>query len=151
MDEELSCSDCSGPFTFTAERQEYFVEKGFTNKPLRCEPCQRAKKDRMNQRNDRGGGGFGDRGGSYGGRGVGGGGAGVCFSFQRTATCDRGAGCRFTHGEGGGGGGGGGGGWRGGGGFGGDRGGGGGGRGVCFAFQRGECNRGGACRFSHST
>jgi len=142
VDEDLSCIDCNNGFVFTIGEQEFFAEKGFTNKPSRCADCKRAKKDRMN-----GGGRDG------GGRG-GGGGAPVCYANQR-GECTRGDQCRFSHGGGGGGGGRGGfGGDRGGrGGRGGDRGGrggGGGGGGVCYANQKGECTRGDSCRFSHN-
>ena len=125
-DEDLSCVDCSNTFVFTIGEQEFFEQKGFTNKPTRCKDCKQAKRDRMN-------GGGNDRGGRGGG-GRGGGGAPVCYANQR-GECTRGADCRFSHDGGGGGGGGGGrGGFGGGrGGFGGDRGGGGGGGGVCYA------------------
>jgi len=96
------------------------------------------------------------RGGGGGGGGYSGGGArtNVCFAWQK-GMCERGENCRFAHreddggyGDGGGfgGGGGGGGNFSSGGGFGG---GGGRKRGVCFAWQRGECFRGDACKFSH--
>ncbi len=158
-EETLSCVDCQASFPFTVGEQEFFAQKGFTNKPTRCAECKRAKKDRMNNRGgDRGG--FGDRGGDRrgGGGGRGGGGVGgVCYANQR-GECTRGDSCRFSHGGGGGGGGfGGRGGDRG---YGGDRGGdrrggggdrgGGGGGGVCYAHQKGQCTRGDSCRFSHS-
>ena len=128
---------------FTVGQQEFFEEKGFTNKPQRCPECQAAKKARMNGGDSRGG---SDK--------------PPCYAFQK-GNCDRGAGCRFAHGGGGGGGGGyggrgGGGGYGGGGSYGG-RGGGGGGRGggggggggACYAYQKGNCDRGAGCRFSH--
>jgi cold shock CspA family protein len=94
-----------------------------------------------------------DRGFSGGGGGAGGGGSQMCFDFQK-GRCDRGSSCRFSHGDAGGDGGGGGGGYGGGGGGGyggGGYGGGGGGAGagVCFDFQKGRCDRGSSCRFSH--
>ena len=75
---------------------------------------------------------------------------GVCFAFQR-GECDRGESCRFAH-EGGDGGA-----------FASSRaprdrssrpprsssGPSGGARGMCFAFQKGECDRGESCRFAH--
>ena len=45
-DEELTCRDCSEPFTFTAGEQEFFASKGFDNKPVRCKPCKEIKKVR---------------------------------------------------------------------------------------------------------
>jgi CxxC-x17-CxxC domain-containing protein len=40
----LQCSDCGSTFTFTAEEQEFFQTKGFTNEPKRCPKCRQAKK-----------------------------------------------------------------------------------------------------------
>merc|ERR1719148_2844 len=90
---------------------------------------------------------------------------GVCYDFQK-GQCTRGPACRFAHDNGGGGfdgfaqpggmgmggmGGMGMGGGGFGGGMGGMGGGGGGGRGICFDFQKGQCTRGEACRFSHAS
>ena len=55
-DKQLECNDCGRPFTFSADEQEFFANKGFTNEPKRCPECRAAKKQ------ERGGG----RGG-YGG------------------------------------------------------------------------------------
>lgn len=63
-DETLNCTDCSAPFTFTVGEQEFFAQKGFTNKPNRCPDCRAARKAQ------RGGGGGG--GGSYSSGGGGG-------------------------------------------------------------------------------
>lgn len=53
----IQCSDCGKSFPFTAEEQEFFASKGFTNEPKRCPPC------RSTRRNER----FGNEGGnSYG-------------------------------------------------------------------------------------
>eukprot|EP01035_Chromulina_nebulosa_P027338 gene27338-35948_t len=164
----LNCKDCDQEFVFSVGEQEFYQSKGFDNQPVRCKPCKDEKKARMDGGGGgRGGGRGGDRGGGRGG------GGGVCYAFQ-SGNCDRGSQCRFSH-EGGGGGGGG---WSRGGGRGGDRGGygdrgdrdrggrggrggggygdrdgggrGGGGGGVCYAFQKGDCTRGSACRFSHN-
>jgi len=43
-DETLSCTDCSRSFTFSAGEQEFFAQKGFTNKPNRCPDCRAARK-----------------------------------------------------------------------------------------------------------
>eukprot|EP00668_Euglena_longa_P003170 GGOE01003703.1.p2 GENE.GGOE01003703.1~~GGOE01003703.1.p2 ORF type:complete len:111 (-),score=20.72 GGOE01003703.1:353-685(-) len=70
-DIELTCRDCSAPFTFTAGQQEFFYNKGLTNQPSRCKECQTARKQAM------GGGGGGHGGGwSSGGKGGYGGGYG---------------------------------------------------------------------------
>ena len=32
----LSCADCGAAFDFTAEEQEFYQSKGYTNEPKRC-------------------------------------------------------------------------------------------------------------------
>lgn len=54
-DKELQCVDCRATFTFSANEQEFFASKGFTNEPKRCPDCRGARKQ------ERGGG------SSYGG------------------------------------------------------------------------------------
>lgn len=44
QDKSLQCADCSATFTFTAEEQEFYQSKGFTNEPKRCPDCRRARK-----------------------------------------------------------------------------------------------------------
>jgi CxxC-x17-CxxC domain-containing protein len=61
-DETLTCTDCGASFTFSANEQEFYASKGFTNKPNRCPDCRAARKAQ------RGGGGYENR-GSYGGGG----------------------------------------------------------------------------------
>lgn len=48
----LTCKDCGKEFVFTAGEQEFYAEKGFTNKPVRCADCRRAKKQQNNNRNN---------------------------------------------------------------------------------------------------
>ena len=43
-DENLTCVDCGRGFQFTANEQEFFASKGFTNKPTRCGDCRAARK-----------------------------------------------------------------------------------------------------------
>ncbi|MCD6600115.1 MAG: zinc-ribbon domain containing protein [Dehalococcoidia bacterium] len=43
-DRSLQCSDCGAAFTFTAEEQEFFHSKGYTNDPKRCLSCRQARK-----------------------------------------------------------------------------------------------------------
>lgn len=43
-DENLNCADCGRTFPFTANEQEFFASKGFTNKPGRCADCRAARK-----------------------------------------------------------------------------------------------------------
>ncbi len=70
-DRDLTCADCSQPFPFTAQEQEFYSTKGFSD-PKRCRACRDARKA---QRQGGGGGGGGD-GGGYGGGGGGGYGGG---------------------------------------------------------------------------
>jgi len=44
QDKSLVCSDCGNTFTFTAEEQEFFQSKGYTNEPKRCPSCRQARK-----------------------------------------------------------------------------------------------------------
>jgi CxxC-x17-CxxC domain-containing protein len=43
-DKTLQCSDCGATFTFSAEEQEFFQSKGYTNEPKRCPACRQARK-----------------------------------------------------------------------------------------------------------
>ena len=40
----LECSDCAKSFTFSAEEQEQFQSRGYTNEPKRCPECRQARK-----------------------------------------------------------------------------------------------------------
>ena len=42
-DKTLSCQDCSQEFAFSADDQEFFASKGYTD-PKRCPDCRRARK-----------------------------------------------------------------------------------------------------------
>jgi CxxC-x17-CxxC domain-containing protein len=52
-DQQLMCSDCGQSFTFTAEDQEFFRDRGYSA-PKRCKPCRQAKKNEQSG----GGGGY---------------------------------------------------------------------------------------------
>ena len=52
-DKTIVCKDCGQEFTFTANEQEFFAEKGFTNEPQRCKSCRDARK--QNTRGNAGG------------------------------------------------------------------------------------------------
>ncbi len=39
----LTCKDCGAEFVFTAGEQQFYAEKGFTNQPVRCPACRKAK------------------------------------------------------------------------------------------------------------
>lgn len=43
-DETLTCTDCRATFTFTTGEQEFYAQKGFSNKPSRCPDCRGARK-----------------------------------------------------------------------------------------------------------
>jgi CxxC-x17-CxxC domain-containing protein len=44
QDKSLQCADCGATFTFTAEEQEFYKSKGYTNEPKRCPACRQARK-----------------------------------------------------------------------------------------------------------
>jgi CxxC-x17-CxxC domain-containing protein len=46
-DKTLVCAECGSEFTFTADEQSFFAEKGFENEPKRCPKC---RQDRRRQR-----------------------------------------------------------------------------------------------------
>ena len=53
QDKSIQCSDCGKTFPFTAEEQEFFASKGYTNEPKRCPTC---RSNRRSERNRTGGG-----------------------------------------------------------------------------------------------
>ncbi len=53
-DKLIQCSDCGREFTHSAEDQEFFQEKGFTNEPKRCPICRQAKKAERGEGGSRG-------------------------------------------------------------------------------------------------
>lgn len=52
QDKTLTCSDCGTAFTFAAQEQELFQQRGYSNEPKRCPECRQARKS---QRGDSGG------------------------------------------------------------------------------------------------
>ena len=48
-DETIVCKDCGNEFIFTVGEQEFYAEKGFENKPVRCSACRRARKQNNNR------------------------------------------------------------------------------------------------------
>jgi CxxC-x17-CxxC domain-containing protein len=56
QEKTLQCADCGTDFSFTAEEQEFYQSKGYTNEPKRCPSCRQARKTERN----------GSRGSSYG-------------------------------------------------------------------------------------
>jgi len=59
QEKTLTCSDCAKTFTFSAEEQEQFHSRGYTNEPKRCPECRQARKAER----------YGNEGGSYGNSG----------------------------------------------------------------------------------
>jgi CxxC-x17-CxxC domain-containing protein len=55
QDKSIQCSDCGANFTFSAEEQELFDSRGYTNDPKRCPSCRQARKARQ----------YGNNGSSY--------------------------------------------------------------------------------------
>ena len=47
-DKTIQCSDCAKTFTFSAEEQEQFQSRGYTNEPKRCPECRQARKAQQN-------------------------------------------------------------------------------------------------------
>ncbi len=47
-DKMLNCKDCGVEFAFTEGEQAFYAEKGFTNEPVRCPDCRRARKMQRN-------------------------------------------------------------------------------------------------------
>lgn len=43
-DKTLECSECGKTFTFSADEQEQFKSRGYTNEPRRCPECRQARK-----------------------------------------------------------------------------------------------------------
>ncbi len=43
-DKSIQCADCGTTFTFSAEEQEQFQSRGYTNEPKRCPLCRSARK-----------------------------------------------------------------------------------------------------------
>ena len=48
QDKNLTCSDCSAAFIFSADEQEQFATRGYTNEPKRCPTCREARKAQQN-------------------------------------------------------------------------------------------------------
>ena len=55
QNKSIQCSDCGTTFTFTAEEQEFFASRGYTNEPKRCQPCRQARKSERNGNGNNGG------------------------------------------------------------------------------------------------
>ena len=62
QDKSIQCSDCGATFTFSAEEQEFFQSKGYTNEPKRCPACRQSRKT---ERYGSSGSGYGSSGSGY--------------------------------------------------------------------------------------
>ena len=49
QDKSIQCSDCGTTFTFSADEQELFASRGYTNEPKRCIPCRQARKSERHE------------------------------------------------------------------------------------------------------
>jgi len=49
QDKSIECSDCGATFTFSADEQELFSSRGYTNDPKRCPSCRQARKAQRNE------------------------------------------------------------------------------------------------------
>jgi CxxC-x17-CxxC domain-containing protein len=47
-DKSLECSDCGITLTHSAEDQEFYQSKGYTNEPKRCPDCRQKRKSERN-------------------------------------------------------------------------------------------------------
>jgi CxxC-x17-CxxC domain-containing protein len=68
-DKTIVCVDCGAEFTFTADEQQRFAERGFTNEPKRCKTCREARKSQQGDGGNRGGRSFSSRPSGGGGGG----------------------------------------------------------------------------------
>ena len=49
QDKTIQCADCGTDFTFSADEQELFQTRGYTNDPKRCPACRQARKTERNE------------------------------------------------------------------------------------------------------
>jgi len=54
QDKSIQCSDCGITFTFSADEQEQYASRGYTNEPKRCPSCRQARKAQQNGNNSYG-------------------------------------------------------------------------------------------------
>jgi CxxC-x17-CxxC domain-containing protein len=43
-DKTMTCADCGQSFVHSAQDQEFFAQKGYTNEPKRCPNCRSARR-----------------------------------------------------------------------------------------------------------
>jgi CxxC-x17-CxxC domain-containing protein len=67
MDRDLTCADCGQQFAFTANEQDFYTERGFSE-PRRCPACRQIRKAQRGSSTGSTGGGYQSGGeGGYGG------------------------------------------------------------------------------------
>src|SRR2546422_6244578 len=52
-DKNLTCVDCGSTFLFSADDQEFYARKGFTNEPKRCKLCRDKRKSAAGEGRER--------------------------------------------------------------------------------------------------
>ena len=52
-DKNLTCVDCGQTFLFSADDQEFYARKGFTNEPKRCKVCRDKRKSSSGEGRER--------------------------------------------------------------------------------------------------
>lgn len=73
MDRNLTCADCGQEFVFTANEQDFYTERGFSD-PRRCPACRQARKAQRGSTTGDSAGGYSSGGSSSGGSSYGSGG-----------------------------------------------------------------------------
>lgn len=46
-DKTLKCKECGKDFVWAAGEQEFFAQKGFSNKPTRCKDCRKVNRAKV--------------------------------------------------------------------------------------------------------
>ncbi len=59
-DQQIECLDCGQSFTFSAEDQEFYEQKGYST-PKRCPECRAQRKAASSRGNNRSRGGYGNK------------------------------------------------------------------------------------------
>ncbi|MDP7469235.1 MAG: zinc-ribbon domain containing protein [Dehalococcoidia bacterium] len=55
-DRSLNCVECNAEFTFTADEQQSFATRGYTNDPKRCPSCRETRRSQRSGYSGDGGG-----------------------------------------------------------------------------------------------
>lgn len=60
-DKSLTCVECGAEFVFSADEQQSFAARGYTNEPKRCTNCREARRSQRTGYSGGGDGGYGMR------------------------------------------------------------------------------------------